>query len=785
MITNILMRIKNIILFFLIVVCMTSVLFAKDMTAVEQLDFANGLFKRGLYEMAITEYGKFIKSFPQNELLGEAYFGTAESRYFMKDYENADNAYKGYLKLFPKEEKAAIAAVRLGQIAYLTQKYDEALISFNLVDEDKLNEAFLSILYFSKGKTYKEKGNRENAYKFFNKAVSLKDKTEYTVYSQFELGDLYAEDSKYKEALANYEYAYRDAPKDDLKGFAQYKMGEMYFSLGDYKTASQTLKQVLDGYSKSEISEDAFANLLLALFNMAKYEDVVSEFLASKDLLSKDDAFFDVYYIVALAYAELKNYDKSIESIDAILSREGLAKDRKEKALLKKAEILLQAKRFKDMTAFIDSALAGQAGDEGYIQFLRAEAEYGLGNFEKAFELYRKVSEEFPDSTYSEDALYSMAYARNAMGDEKEASDLFVKYFETGKDKIKRQEALYNAILTKKKIGETESAVGASQRFLEVFKDSDLSENVLFGMGTLYSDMKKYDKAIEAFKNFIAEYKESGRLEEAYFLLGYNLQLEKKYDEALTYYERVLPKKSEGKLYYSALKNKALIYLNKEEDDEAAQVFDFIITEFNDNDLGPDAYLWLAKHYMVSGNFKDALRILASADKKDKGSKRKGEIAYFRGEAYSELKDFDKAIENYDVTLTDSEENVFSGAAHIGKGLALLYLNKLGEAKTEFETAILENPEDNTIAMRARYELAGIEYQTDNLEEAEKLYMLVAILYNDPYYCPEALFNAGEIFEALGKNNEARKVYQEIIDKYGDSHLVEKAKENLEALGEE
>ena len=34
---------------------------------IEQLDFANGLIQRGLYEMAIAEYEKFFTSFPASK----------------------------------------------------------------------------------------------------------------------------------------------------------------------------------------------------------------------------------------------------------------------------------------------------------------------------------------------------------------------------------------------------------------------------------------------------------------------------------------------------------------------------------------------------------------------------------------------------------------------------------------------------------------------------------------------------------------------------------------------
>ncbi|MDD5439937.1 MAG: hypothetical protein PHS37_07110, partial [Candidatus Omnitrophica bacterium] len=48
-----------------------------SVSAVEQLDFANGLFQRGFYDMAITEYRKFITLFPKDNYTPDAFFGIA------------------------------------------------------------------------------------------------------------------------------------------------------------------------------------------------------------------------------------------------------------------------------------------------------------------------------------------------------------------------------------------------------------------------------------------------------------------------------------------------------------------------------------------------------------------------------------------------------------------------------------------------------------------------------------------------------------------------------------
>ena len=103
----------------------------------------------------------------------------------------------------------------------------------------------------------------------------------------------------------------------------------------------------------------------------------------------------------------------------------------------------------------------------------------------------------------------------------------------------------------------------------------------------------------------------------------------------------------------------------------------------------------------------------------------------------------------------------------------------MDEAKAEFEAALLDHADDATITMRARFELGNIEKLKNNLEEAAKFYMVVAVLYEDSFYCPESLYRAGMIFEQLQKKDEALKVYEEITKRYQHSHVFEKAQQRL------
>ncbi len=757
---------------------------AGESAPAEQLDFAHGLFQRGFYKMAMTEYKKFIELYPESENLDEAYFGIAESLFFSNGFKEAVQAYKRYNELFPDGKKLSISNLRSGQSLFLMKRYDEALQHFNEVESDDLEDAFVQTLYFYTGKAHQAKGDRIKALEYFKKAISVSKDSEHVAHANIEIGDIFVEDAETGKAIEYYTKAYDSADSENMKSLALYKQAEAQFSSGNFSVSADMFKKILVEYPAREISGDALVNLLFCLFNMSEYEKLITEYSNNEKRIPEDSAFFNAYYIAACAYSELARHDESLSLLNKTLSFSSLRAADRRKALLKKSDVLLSAKHFDEVVDLIERELEDSKNDTDYVIFLKAEAYYGLGSFGKSFDLYKKITDEFPASPLSDDALFGMAYARNSDDKNEEALNLFVEYYEKGKDDTKRQESLYNTILISAKLDLKERAIEYCEVYLATFKEGHFNEAVLFRLGLLHSELKNHEKSIAAFGQFIGQFGESEKLEEAHFLLAYNLQLSGDADEALRYYQMISQDKDETKVYYPALKNIAMIYVNKKDDAKAAEVFDRVITEFEKNDLGVETYLWLARHYLTDGKFDNALRVLQKAESRQDFPGVMDEIAYFKAEAHREKLDFEAAIKNYDVVLSATEKDTYRGASHIGKGLCLLEMGDFDKSKAELETAILENPEDNTVTMRAKFELANIERLKGNLEEASKLYMLVAILYRDDRYCPEALFRAGELFEAAEKKAEAIKVYREIVGTYEKSNLFEKAKERIETLGE-
>jgi len=752
---------------------------------IEQLDFANGLFQRGFYQMAIDEYIKLIDTYPKSTHLHEAFFGIAESLFFLKSYDQARDQYEDYIKLFGNNKKAAISDLRIGQLFFLNKEYDKALSRFDQIKSRDLDNSLLQLLYLHTARAYKAKDDKRAAFEYYKNAANILDNRIQSALAKLEIGDMFAEDGEYEMGIDYYAQAFTSTDSTKIRSLALYKKGQAQFSNHNYSSSAETFKALLRDYPDQEIADNALTSLLLSYQNRGKYETLIEEYLDNKKRDHDASKFFDMHYTAVESYIELGKYKKALSLLDKILSFKSLDSRKRHICFLKKAEVMLKARRFKQTIGFIEQELKSPQQDADQVLYIKAEARYGLEEFDKAYILYKKIVDQFPQSPFADDALYAMAYAENSLGNSKEAFKLFLKYFKTGKDEHRRQEALYKAILLEIRLGYTESATKHCELFLSTFKDGPLIENLLFRLGSLYSDLTRYDKAVDIFKKFTGDFPKSKRMQKAYFLLGYNLQLLNRYDEALTYYEKVLSGDPENALCSLALKNKASIYLTKGNDDAAAKSFNEIIKNFKDNDLDVEAYLWLARYFLATKKFDDLLSLLSEIETKKDSSEIVNEVIYLRAEAFKETDNFDEAIKSYNKILSSKADNIYKSPAHLGKGISLSRIKRYAAAKDEFEAAIEKSPDDNTITMHARFELAGIEELTGDPETASKLYMLVAVLYNDNYYCPEALFKAGKIFESMGNKQAAIKAYKEIVGSYRKSPMRIKAKDRIKYLNEE
>jgi TolA-binding protein len=420
--------------------------------AKEQIEFASGLFERGLYDMAASEYQEFIKTYGKSPLLPDAYFGYAESLFFGKKYSDCAAAFETVATLQGAEAKTPVSYLRAGQCYEESGNMEKAEKSISAVEAAKLSPNFRQVYDYAMSKIARAQNKIPDAIGYLEKGMDLQGDPKQSITIQFDLADLYNQTGAVDKAAQLYQRLYASAADAGAKSVAAYKEGELYFRQKDFAKAKNAFLIVYTEFPEQAIAKDAFKGTVLSLFNLKDYQAVISEYEKNKKVIAFTEDNFDVFFAVGMSYALSGHSDESAAVWDDVLAKMTLKEESRRLVLLKKAETLIRAGKTVDATGFLEKNAADLKGAQDKIVYLRAEGLYAEKKYPEAADAYRSFLKSFPQSALTKEATYGLAHALKESGKNEEAAAAFKKYAEMADDPAMKEGSLYNAILLDAKL---------------------------------------------------------------------------------------------------------------------------------------------------------------------------------------------------------------------------------------------------------------------------------------------------------------------------------------------
>ena len=117
------------------------------------------------------------------------------------------------------------------------------------------------------------------------------------------------------------------------------------------------------------------------------------------------------------------------------------------------------------------------------------------------------------------------------------------------------------------------------------------------------------------------------------------------------------------------------------------------------------------------------------------------------------------------------EDHSGTPAANIAKAYAGLCYIQLGDIDNAIKYLEEYSGEDQVIAPKVKAALANCHAQKENWNKAIDLLLDAADEAKNVAVTPECWRDAAAIYEKIGKNEEARKLYERIKNEYPESHL--------------
>ena len=270
---------------------------------------------------------------------------------------------------------------------------------------------------------------------------------------------------------------------------------------------------------------------------------------------------------------------------------------------------------------------------------------------------------------------------------------------------------------------------------------------------------------------FAKEYKKSPLLKEyqAKFFLakGKALAAEKNFSEALKSLKYILKKYPNSAAVAEAKYETGKIYLITNRFEEALDILTKISDEYPDNPMLPSVYITLGAFYYRQSQMQNALvsfqRVLD-----DSAGREHWPLALQNLEmTYKDLGLYEAALSvvNRYLEMYPYRDDVL--LKKLDAAQILLRLREYDRAIKKFAEILPLASED--MKVEVQFYLGEAYFQKGDFQQAVLEYMKVK--YIDPGtgldWAVTSIYNAGKCYEKLGRYDEARKMYREIIDRWG------------------
>ena len=736
-----------------------------------QLGYANGLFGRKLYDLAIPEYEKFLGQFPNAPGRASAFFYLGECYRTLNRAAPARTSFQSVLNDYPESEFAGPAAYGVAEILFKQKDYAGAVSLFQRSAAKTKEPALaLSARYFE-ARCLENLEKKEDAANLYLQVAEAKNPNPFREDSRMAAGAILLARGRKTDAFRQYEALANETSKPALKAETTVRAGLIALDLqqaekGKDKAMLEKATALLQkGRSLADAGKwrgIAQVGLLRLLYSTGQYAQVLAEYKRSLEnipeevraemmlvaanserQLGHEKEAEALYAQIVAKYPEreeakdaryqrlinIYNSDatKLVSEVDQFLASNPTA-ERADQAKLLKAEAFYKAGKFSEAAPIYEELRASQLSPR-----LRAEAAYKLGwcqvqlkSMPRVVEAFTYFLQAFPESAQAPVALTQRSLAHQETRNFDEAiADLntLVTSYPTAKE---REAALQQKALL---LGQQDNAKGMSETFQQLLKEypkTPVAAQAQYYIGKVAFEAKDYKAAIPPLEAARKLNKEqfytpaTVRIISSYFYQGNRAALTAEIEKFLAADPKA---KIPGEILQS---------------------------------LGIDFYN--AKDYAKTEKY---LGLLGNGDHAGVSP----DFWFYLADAQTKLGKFTEAETSYEKYLQNATDPAAKVKALLALGATKIAAHKADDAQKIAEEIMGLQPEGKVNA-EARMLAGDVQVERGNFEVAGKAFMGVALLYDDPAITPRALQKAAASYQKAGKTAEAEKATQQLRAKY-------------------
>lgn len=693
---------------------------------------------------ALLQTGKLDEArhyFTLLEQIGKEY-NTAASYYLAYinyakgDYEKALSQFN-QLKANPTFKQESL--YYLAQIYFIQNKYTKAIQEGEALLKTYPNNPNNAEIYRILGNAYYNQGDQQKALKMLTNYVESAEKPLRA--DLYILGVCNFNAKNYKEAIVD--FGQTVLQNDEVTQSAYLYLGQSYLKLGDKNNARMAFENAAKMSFDKEIKEAALYNYALLIHetsftgfgeSVTLFESFLNDFPNSQYTDRVNDYLVEVYLTN-------KNYQAALASMNKIKRPSNKIIEAKQRVLFQLGTQAFANSALPEAIDLFNKSIAlgafnKEARDEAY--FWRGEANYRLGDYEKAVTDYRT----FINNTRSQSnemypmALYNLGYAYFKLHQYSDALSTFKQY--TNAENNQKSASLADAY----------NRIGDCLFYNRQFALAEENYTRAAQLSPSAGDYSVYQKA-------------------------YVLGLQKDYKGKINILNRLISEYPESQYVDDALFEKGRAYVLLENGTEAAKAFDVLANKYPQSALARKAGIQLGLLYFNDNQMEKAVASYKRVIDNYPGSEEAKMALQDLKSVYIEMNDINSFATyanslggnvRFDVSEQDSLTYIAAEK---------LFMRGDNSAARKSLISYLQNFPQGAFSTDANYYLASIAFNHKEYEEAQRLFDLV-IASGNTKFAEESLARKAEIQYTQKEFGPALETFKKLL-------IVAQSSENKEA----
>src|SRR5213595_1143169 len=667
-----------------------------------QLEYANGLFTRKLYDLAIPEYQKYLEDYPGRPGRANAYFSLGECYRNLNRISSARTNLQKVLNDYGDSEFAGAAAYALAEIAFADKDYAAALPLFHRsAAKSKEPGVALSARYFE-ARCLEATGHKEEAADIYAQVAEGGNPNPYREDARMTAASIFAGRGRKIDALKQYEALANESQKPALKAESAVRGGVIALELvqvdkgkTDKAMADRATALLQKGRALPEAGKFraiAQVGLRRLQYQTGQYGQLLADYKKDLDKLP-EAAQAEVLLLAANSQRQLNHPKEAAALYRQLVDRYPDREEAKDAAYQQLINVYNSDPSA--LSSAVDTFLATNPTNERADQakLLKAEALYKQQNYTEAASMYGELRGSQLSTKLRAEAAYKLGLCHLQMKNVPGVIEAFTYYVQTFPDSPEIPAALAQRALANEQSKNYAAALTDLNILLAKYPKAHEREAALQLKALILGQQDNTKGMVDTFRQLLKEFPKSSVAAQAHYYIGKTAFEAKDYKTALTALNTARQLNKEQ--YYNLASVRIILcqfYLK----DQAAlkEVNNFMAESRNGGmNVPPEVLEWLGIEYYNEKNFQAAEKYLGALRKIENFGSVKPDFLFYLGDAATKLKNPAEAEDAFAKYLQTAKDPAGKAKVLLALGAVKISAHKPDDAQKIAEEIMALQPE--------------------------------------------------------------------------------------------